>query len=475
MQCACGNPPRSVNQEAPMSLRFTPVLCAVVLALAACGGGDALDDTQESALGADPASADDGSQASDGRAQAASSTAAGTLELVSSDASGTARSGYIGALEAGSCGMSADGRLVLFNSDASNLVAGDSNARTDVFLKNLNTGAVTRVSTQSNGAQMAAGASCVALTPDGSRALLRAPTGGTLWVKNLGSGTLVQVTPAPDSIPQNTGFTGGAISDDANLVVFKTAPTTIFLGAFQFVNAVPRRLMLRDLRDNSLVTLPTDDGVVANGEVGIAPAALSPDGTLVAFASTSSSLVADDGNGQLDVFVRNLATGTATLVSRDGTGAPAAPTVSGFFQYYNVRFAADGLLQFYAAQPSTLGPRGEYATDLGTQQTSLLLSDSEGSSAQLFADGRRLAFLRNIPGSSNFRAFVRELGTGTEQVVNTTASGTIGNGNVNSVQVSRDGSSVAFGSNARNLIKPKPPAGSYQVYRKAVAASTGSL
>jgi WD40 repeat protein len=452
-----------------MSLRLIPLAGAAVLALAACGGGgDGPDDTQAAALSDDLVSAEDGTEP--GRARAAGSPVVGALALVSSNAAGQPRSGNIGALEGGSCGMSADGRLVLFNSGASNLVAGDSNASTDVFLKNLNTGAVTRISTQSDGTQMAAGATCAALTPDGSRALLRAPTGGTLWVKNLGSGTLTQVTPAPDSIAQNTGFAGGAISDDGNLVVFKTAPTQLFLGAYRFVNAVPRRLMLRDLRDNSLVTLPTDDGVVANGEVDIAPAALSPDGTLVAFASTSSGLVVDDGNGQLDVFVRNLATGTTTLVSRDSTGAPAAPTVSGFFRYHNVRFAANGLLQFNAAQPSTLGPRGEYARNLGTQQTSLLLSDSEGSSAQLSADGRRLAFQRIIPGSANFRAFVRDLTSGSEQVVNTTAAGTTGNGNVASVQISRDGSSVAFGSNATNLIKPKPPAGIFQVYLKVIAS-----
>ena len=42
--------------------------------------------------------------------------------------------------------ISADGRYVAFYSDASNLVAGDTNGTYDVFVKDLQTGAITRVS-----------------------------------------------------------------------------------------------------------------------------------------------------------------------------------------------------------------------------------------------------------------------------------------------------------------------------------------
>jgi len=454
-----------------MSPRSTPLVCAAALALVACGGGDdALEDTQGSALDASPTSADDGLHGSDGRAQAASSTALGTLLLVSSNAAGKARGGSTSALQGRTCGMSADGNLVLFNSDATDLVAGDTNGRTDVFLKDLRSGAVTRISTQSNGAQLASGATCMALTPDGGRALLRGSASGPLWVKDIGSGTLTQATPEPNSIPDNTGFSGGALSDDGSKVLFTTTPRLIYLGAYQWVNAVSRRMMLRDLGTGSLVTLPTDDGAVANGEVGTA--VLSPDGSLAAFTSTSASLVAGDSNGQNDVFVRHLATGTTTLVSRDANGLPANATVSGLAQY-GVRFAADGLLQFNANQPSSLGPRGEYVVPLATGQASLLLDASDGTSVTLSADGRRIAFLRIVPGTANRRAFVRDLGTGQEQVVNATASGTVGNGSVAALEISRDGTQVVFSSNASNLISPKPPAGSVQVYRKTVAA-TGS-
>ncbi|MBK6756490.1 MAG: hypothetical protein IPG70_02085 [Moraxellaceae bacterium] len=47
--------------------------------------------------------------------------------------------------------ISADGTKVLFNSDAGNIVAGDTNYSTDAFIKDLKTGEIIRVSTDSTG------------------------------------------------------------------------------------------------------------------------------------------------------------------------------------------------------------------------------------------------------------------------------------------------------------------------------------
>lgn len=50
--------------------------------------------------------------------------------------------------------LSADGRFVVFESDASNMVSGDSNAQTDVFLRDLQSGQTTRVSVSASGGQL---------------------------------------------------------------------------------------------------------------------------------------------------------------------------------------------------------------------------------------------------------------------------------------------------------------------------------
>src|SRR5439155_147393 len=63
--------------------------------------------------------------------------------------------------------MSADGRYVAFVSAASNLVPGDTNGVADVFIKDVQTGAIIRVSDGSAGAQSDGNSSKPALSGDG--------------------------------------------------------------------------------------------------------------------------------------------------------------------------------------------------------------------------------------------------------------------------------------------------------------------
>ena len=72
----------------------------------------------------------------------------GITERVSVDSTGIQGNG-----DSYSPSISADGRYVAFQSDASNLVAGDTNASTDVFVHDLQTGSTTRVSVDSDGNQ----------------------------------------------------------------------------------------------------------------------------------------------------------------------------------------------------------------------------------------------------------------------------------------------------------------------------------
>ena len=73
----------------------------------------------------------------------------GTTTLVSVSSSGAQ-----GNADSDSPQLSADGRFVVFESDASNLVSGDSNGQTDVFLHDLQSGQTTRVSVSASGGQL---------------------------------------------------------------------------------------------------------------------------------------------------------------------------------------------------------------------------------------------------------------------------------------------------------------------------------
>src|SRR5262249_45043093 len=72
----------------------------------------------------------------------------GSIERVSVSSSGVQGNGASGLPS-----ISADGRYVVFESDADNLVPGDTNAATDVFVRDRVLGTTTRVSVSSSGAQ----------------------------------------------------------------------------------------------------------------------------------------------------------------------------------------------------------------------------------------------------------------------------------------------------------------------------------
>lgn len=65
--------------------------------------------------------------------------------------------------------ISDDGRWVLFGSDATNLVVGDTNGRSDIFLADRQDGSISRVSTDLNGGQLSLSPSEATMSADGSR------------------------------------------------------------------------------------------------------------------------------------------------------------------------------------------------------------------------------------------------------------------------------------------------------------------
>ena len=401
---------------------------------------------------------------------AASVTAtSGSLELASVTSAGTAST-----TSSTTCSLSADGRLMLFASTASNLVGGDTNGAQDLFLRNLPTGVTWRVTTGPGGTQLARGGSCggSTMTPDARLVAFNSVDhGGTVYVKNTQTGALTQVSPDSGAVPQVTGFFGGALSDDGTKVVFITKPQQVYVGAYRWVNVIPARLMLRDLTTGALVTLPTDNGNVADGEVTAIQFAISPDGQRVAFSSSSSTLVAGDTNGRPDLFVRNLADGTTVLASSTSSGAPA---IAGGI-YWRPAFVSNTQLAFGTGSNSSLGDRGLYLKDIASGALRLLLRDSEGGSSAVLSGDARLAVFNRIYSGFNTRIVARDLATGVETLVSSSASGTPSNGSATGAVVSRTGSHVAFGSSASNLWTPRPPTGVFQIYVRSLGPSVASL
>lgn len=84
-----------------------------------------------------------------------------SITLVSTASNGTQGNG------GSTPGISANGRYVVFASGADNLVSGDTNGKTDIFVKDLMTNTTTRVSTASDGTQGNNGSYFPAISADG--------------------------------------------------------------------------------------------------------------------------------------------------------------------------------------------------------------------------------------------------------------------------------------------------------------------
>src|SRR4028118_470546 len=85
-----------------------------------------------------------------------------TITRVSVDSAGNQGNAY-----SGNPSISADGRFVAFYSEASNLVPGDTNDETDIFVRDTLTHTITRVSVDSAGNQANRNSSTPSISADG--------------------------------------------------------------------------------------------------------------------------------------------------------------------------------------------------------------------------------------------------------------------------------------------------------------------
>jgi len=101
--------------------------------------------------------------------------------------------------------ISADGRFIGFCSEASNLVAGDTNGTEDAFVRDTVRGTTLRISVLPSGEQAKSGSTGVpVLTEDGGRAVFTWASGNQVVMRDLEGGTITPVSLAP------TDTVGGA-------------------------------------------------------------------------------------------------------------------------------------------------------------------------------------------------------------------------------------------------------------------------
>lgn len=223
--------------------------------------------------------------------------------------------------------VSADGRLVVFSSDATNLVPGDTNGAADIFLHDRQTGATSRISVSSTGAQGNDGSFDPYISSDGSTVvfsslatdLVPGDTNGVrdVFVRDLAAGTTTRVSVSSSGVQSNGGsafdFLAQVTSADGRFVIFDSVATNLVDPA---TNGF-RQVYLHDRQAATTTLLSTDSaGNQANADAfgGF----LSGDGRFATFQADATNLVPNAPPRQL--YLRDRQAGTIQIISVNAAG-----------------------------------------------------------------------------------------------------------------------------------------------------------
>ena len=218
---------------------------------------------------------------------------------ISVNAAGVWPTDGTGPLDSWHPAWSPDSTRVAFMSWSHELVPGDTNGSRDIFVKNVQTGAIDRVSVSATGAQANNYSEYPAFAPTGNR------------------------------------------------LVFNSAATNLVVGD----NNSAQDVFVKDLSTGAVTAVSVKpSGEFVFGTNGSRMATWSPDGTKILFVSHAFELVPNvDKNILDDVYLKDLSTGAVQLVSvlPDGTNGSSSSTIFGLVYSSGGAWAPDGKSVFF--------------------------------------------------------------------------------------------------------------------------------
>ena len=300
--------------------------------------------------------------------------------------------------------ISADGRYVTFRSSATNLVDGDNNNASDVFVHDRNTGETTRLSVDSDGDEGDSNSLSPAISADGryitfySFAMNLVDGDGNdtfdVFIHDRNSGETTRVSVDSDGDEGDSGSFGPAISADGRYVTFHSSASNLVDGD----NNNRTDVFVHDRNTGETTRVSVDSDGDEGDNTSLSPA-ISADGRYVAVRSDASNLVEGDTNNASDVFVHDRNTGETTRVSVDSDG------VEGDSDSDSLAISADGRYVTFASFASNLVVDDDnnaydvFVHDRNTGETTRVSVDSDGVggdedafSPAISADGRYVAF-----------------------------------------------------------------------------------
>jgi hypothetical protein len=304
-------------------------------------------------------------------------------------------------------GISGDGRYIVFSSDATNLVANDTDTTRDIYVYDTQTGEIRLVSVDSNGnksngisneVKISADGNFVVFTSAATNLVTQPDTNNErdVFLHNLTTGETLRISENANGEQGNSLADDPTVSADGRYVAFTSMSSNLAPNDTDTIEDV----FIRDTHTNTTTLISqSTSGISGNGLSSYDPAHMSADGRFVVFSSLANNLVDDDTNGVSDIFLRDVVNGITTRVSVGLNGSEAnagsvAPDISADGRYIVFSSLASNLVE-----EDTNGINDIFFYDTLTATTSLLSQSYTGSAsngdsrkAAISADGKIFAF-----------------------------------------------------------------------------------
>lgn len=366
--------------------------------------------------------------------------------------------------------VSANGRHVVFQSAASNLVEDDTNGVVDAFLRDRRRGVTERVSVSSAGEEGNGESAQAAVSADGrfvafqssATNLVERDTNGAVdvFIRDRREDTTARVSVSTSGAQGDGRSSDPAVSSNARFVTFVSAATDLAPrdtnGEFD--------VYIRDRwrGTTSRVSVVSSGG---QGDDGSSDPAVSDNGRFVVFHSIARNLVERDRNGSRDIFLRDRSRGRTTRINLSPSGAEANQRSTDPMISAGGRYVTYGSLATNLVRGDTNDVRDQFLWDRRTGTTrrvSLSNRDRQANDtscdATISHGGRFVAFISLAtdlvePETNGWRqVFMRDRDLGVTRLVSVSSSGEEGTRESADPRISADGRFVAFRSAAPNLV-----------------------
>jgi len=393
--------------------------------------------------------------------------------------------------------ISADGRFVVFRSFANNLVTNDTNNFIDLFQTEVATGITQRVNVTTNGSQIVGNLVDYAVSSNGRYVAFSTDASGLIagdtnnlsdiFVRDTIGNTTTRITNGINNTLTDGSSIFPTISSDGRYVSYESVATNLVAND---TNAL-RDIFVYDRTTSTTTRLSVSTtGIQSNAQSY--NAVISGDGSEVAFFSEATNLVPGDTNAFGDVFVRNIAAGTTAIVSVSTSGA-LGDGISGTNDIsisQNGKVIAFDSLATNLVTGDTNARLDVFLRDITvpasptTTRVSVGAGGVQGNGSSFLdvitPDGNSVLFDSNATNlvsgdtNANYDVFLYNRASGTTTRVSLGVGDVQGNSESSFADISADGSRIVFASFATNLV-PNDTNGFVDVFLRTLTQTGANL